>query len=354
MNFKKNFKIGHKRIGLNSRALIVAEISANHNQNLFTTKKLITSAIKNGADVIKIQTYTADSLTLNLKKKDFIIKKDNAWGKDKYLWKLYKRAETSADLTKKIFKFCKSKKIIVFSTPFDLGTVDLLEKLNCPAYKIASPEITHIPLIEKIASTKKPIILSLGLSSIKDTELALKTIKKKGNLKVAILQCVASYPAEINEQNLLAIKELIKKYNIIVGLSDHTLGYVSPITSVALGAKIIEKHFNIKKNNSPDSFFSTNEDDFNLMVKNIRLTEASMGNGKIKISKSSKKNYNSRRSIYVSSKIQKGELITNQNIKIVRPGYGLHPKFFKYILNKKSKKTLKFGDRFKLKYVDDK
>lgn len=353
MNFKKNFKIGGKKIGLNSRALIIAEISANHNQNFQTTKKLIISAIKNGADVIKIQTYTADGLTLNLKTKDFLIKKDNAWGKDKYLWKLYKRAETSTNLTKKIFKFCKSKKIIAFSSPFDLDTVDLLEQLNCPAYKIASPEITHIPLIEKIASTKKPIILSLGLSSIKDIELALKTIKKKRNLKVAILQCVASYPAKINEQNLLAIKQLIKKYKILVGLSDHSLGYISPITSIALGAKVIEKHFNIKKNISPDSFFSTNEDDFNLMVKNIRLTEASLGNGKIKISKSSKKNYNTRRSIYVSRKIKKGEQITNKNIKIIRPGYGLHPKFYRHILNKRSKINLKFGDRFKLKYVDE-
>ena len=144
MNFKKNFKIGGKKIGLNSRALIIAEISANHNQNFQTTKKLIISAIKNGADVIKIQTYTADGLTLNLKTKDFLIKKDNAWGKDKYLWKLYKRAETSTNLTKKIFKFCKSKKIIAFSSPFDLDTVDLLEQLNCPAYKIASFEMTDL------------------------------------------------------------------------------------------------------------------------------------------------------------------------------------------------------------------
>lgn len=350
----KSFKIGNKKIGINEKCLIVAEISANHNKNFNITKKLIDSAYKNGADIIKIQTYTADTLTINSKKKDFLINKNNSWKDSEFLWKLYKKAETSNEITKKIFKYCKSKKITVFSSPFDLKAVDFLEKVNCPAYKIASPEITHIPLIKKVAKTKKPIILSLGLADEKDIKLALETIKKEKNHKIVLLQCVSSYPAPIEEQNINSINNIKKKYNVLSGLSDHTMGYVAPMSAVAVGAKIIEKHFNIKNNKSVDSFFSTNENDFNLMVKNIRLVEASLGNGKLKISKSSKKNINSRRSIYVSKKINKGELITSENVKIVRPAHGLHPKYFNYILNKKSNKSLMKGDRFKLDYIKKK
>ena len=354
MNLKKNFKIGKKHIGKNYRCLVVAEISANHNNNFNTIKKLITSAKKCGADFIKIQTYTADTITINSKKRDFLIKKKNPWNKKKYLWNLYKKAETSKNLTAKIFKFCKVKKIDIFSSPFDIDSINFLEKLNCPAYKIASPEITHIPLIEKAAKTKKPIILSLGLANKKDIDLALKTIKKVGNNKIILLKCVSSYPAKLEEQNIKSIPEIEKKYKLITGLSDHTLGYIAPISAVALGAKMIEKHFNIKNNKSVDSFFSTEENEFKLMTENIRQVEKSLGKEKIEISKSSKKNFNSRRSIYVSKNIKKGETIKDTNVKIVRPGLGLHPKYFRYILNKKCLKTLKIGDRFKLEYVKKK
>ena len=329
MNFKKNFKIGNKFVGEGHRCLIVAEISANHNKSFKITKKLINSAKKNGADLIKIQTYTADTLTINSKKKDFLIKKNNSWNKDKFLWRLYKKAETPNNLTLKIFKYCKSIGINVFSSPFDVEAVNFLEKLGCPAYKIASPEITHIPLIERVAMTKKPIILSLGLANTSDIELALKTIRKKGNNKIILLQCVSSYPALIVEQNIKSIQQIKKKYNVISGLSDHTMGFIAPISAVAVGAKLIEKHFNIKNNRSIDSFFSTTDSNFKEMVNNLRLAEASLGTGKIQISNSSKKNINSRRSIYVSKNIKKGDVINKDNIKIVRPNYGLHPKFYK-------------------------
>ena len=351
---KKVFKIGNKKIGENQKCLIVAEISANHNKNFYITKKLIDSACKNGADLIKVQTYTADTLTIDSKKKDFRISKKNSWRDSEFLWKLYKRAETSNEMTKKIFSYCKSKKITVFSSPFDTDTVDFLENLNCPAYKIASPEITHLPLIKRAARTKKPIILSLGLAEKKDIELALEVIKKEKNNKVILLQCVSSYPAAVDEQNLKSINTIKNQYKFISGFSDHTKGYVAPMTAVARGAKMIEKHFNIKNNNSVDSFFSTDEKEFNIMVKNIRLVEASLGNGKIMISKSSKKNFGSRRSIYVSNDIKKGELTTEKNIKIVRPAYGLHPKYFHLILNKKINRPLKKGDRFKIGYIKKK
>ena len=354
MDFKKNFNIGNTFVGENNKCLIIAEISANHNNNFDTIKKLINSAKKHGADIIKIQTYTADTLTIKSNKKDFQIKKKNPWSKNKNLWNLYKKAETSQQLTSEIFKFSRSINMEIFSSPFDIHAVDFLEKINCPAYKIASPEINHIPLIERVAKTKKPIILSLGLANQRDIDLALKTIKKIGNNKIILLQCVSSYPAPINEQNIKSISAIIKKYKTICGLSDHTKGFIASASAVTMGAKVIEKHFNLSNNKSVDSFFSSTEKEFKIMTDNIRLTEASLGSGKIEISKSSKDNFNSRRSIYVSKNIEKGEVINEHNIKIVRPNHGLHPKFYKYVLNKISNTNLKIGDRFKLRYVKKK
>jgi pseudaminic acid synthase len=351
MNLKSNFKIGKILVGTNHKCLIIAEISANHNNNFKTIKKLIDSAKKNGADIVKIQTYTADTLTINSDRKDFQIKKKNPWSKNKNLWNLYKKAETSKKLTSKIFKYSRSVGMEIFSSPFDISAVDFLEKIKCPAYKIASPEICHIPLIERVAKTKKPIIISLGLANLKDIHLALKTIKKIGNNKVILLQCVSSYPAPIHEQNIKSINQIKKKYKTLIGLSDHTKGFIAALSAVAVGGNVIEKHFNLSKNKSVDSFFSSTEKEFKIMVDNIRLIEATLGNGEIKISKSSKENFNSRRSIYVSKEIKKNELITEQNIKIVRPNYGLHPKFYQFVLNKRSNVNLKVGDRFKLKYV---
>ena len=354
MFFKKKFKIGKNTIGDGCRALIIAEISANHNNNFNTIKKLINSAKKSGVDLIKIQTYTAENLTIDSKKKDFKIKKDNAWRKNQYLWNLYKKSYTSNGLTEKIFSYARKVDMEIFSSPFDLDTVDFLEKLKAPAYKIASPEICHIPLIEKVAKTGKPIILSLGLASVKDIELALHTIKKNRNKNVVLLQCVSSYPAPIEEQNIKVIKTLQKKYGTLAGLSDHTQGFIAPLSAVVIGANVIEKHFNLSKNKSVDSFFSTNEKDFKGMIQYIRLAEKTLGNGKLKISKSSMKNINSRRSIYISNDIKRGQKFNENNIKIVRPGFGLHPKFLKKVLGKKSKKNLKKGERLKITYVSTK
>tara|TARA_B100000780_G_scaffold249541_1_gene195290 strand:- start:2062 stop:3126 length:1065 start_codon:yes stop_codon:yes gene_type:complete len=354
MKLKKKFKIGNIFIGENNKCLIIAEISANHNNNFSITKKLINSAKKNGADIIKIQTYTANTLTIESNKKDFRIKSKNPWSKKKNLWNLYKKAETSNELTSKIFQYSRSIGMEIFSSPFDIDAVDFLEKLKCPAYKIASPEINHIPLIEKVAKTKKPIILSLGLAKKEDIDLALKIIKRAGNNKITLLQCVSSYPAPINEQNIKSINEIKNKYKTLVGLSDHTKGFIASVSAVAMGAKVIEKHFNLTNNKSVDSFFSTSEKEFKTMVDNIRLAEASLGSGRIEISNSSLKNFNSRRSIYVSNKITKGDVITKNNVKIIRPNHGLHPKFYKYVLNKKSNINLEVGDRFKLKYVKKK
>ncbi len=346
------FKIGKVLIGSTQPCAIVAELSGNHGGSFKRLKDLIFQAKKSGADLIKLQTYTPDTITLNSDKKDFQIIKKTPWKKNRNLWSLYNKAQTPWAWHKEIFRLCKKINIGIFSSPFDEKAVDLLESLNCPAYKIASPEITHIPLIEKIAKTKKPVILSIGLANLSDINLAIKTLKKNGCKNICILQCVSSYPSPLNEQNLSLIPLIKKKFGLISGLSDHTKGITAALTSVALGASMIEKHFNLDdKKKTVDSFFSLGSSGFKEMIKEIRNVEASIGNKSFKISKSSRKNLNSRRSIYISNKIKKGEKITLRNIKVVRPSFGLHPKYFKKILGKKINKTLNIGDRLKLKYI---
>ena len=346
------FKIGRKYIGDKCPALIVAELSGNHGGSFARIKKMMIKAKESGADMIKLQTYTADTITLNSNRSDFRINKNTPWKKDKNLWDLYNKASTPWKWHKKIFQMGKKLKIDIFSSPFDESAVDLLEELNCPVYKIASAEINHIPLLIKVAKTKKPVIISIGLANLKEVKLAIKTLKKNGCKKIIILKCVSSYPSPLDEQNLISIPELKKKFGTLVGLSDHTLGMAAPITSVILGASLIEKHFNLKDNKKTvDSFFSLNHLDFKIMVREIRNSELSVGKIKFDISKSSKKNLNSKRSIYISKNIKKGDIITKNNIKVVRPNFGLHPKFFKKILGKKINKNLFFGDRMMLKFI---
>jgi pseudaminic acid synthase len=349
---KIKFKLGRKFIGDNLPCLIVAELSGNHRGRFSRVKNLIIKAKKSGADLIKLQTYTPDTITLNSHKKDFRINKNTPWKKNKNLWDLYNKAYTPWEWHKKIFELGKKLQIDIFSSPFDETAVDLLESLNCPAYKIASAEINHIPLLIKVAQTKKPIILSIGLASLKDLQFAIKVLKKNGSKKIIILQCVSSYPSPVNEQNLKTLPALRKKFNSIVGLSDHTLGISTPIAATVLGASLIEKHFNLDDDEKTvDSFFSLKEENFKKMVVSIREVEASLGTIEYGISKSSKKNLNSRRSIYISKRINKGEKISLKNIRVVRPSFGLHPKYFKKVLGKKINKNLNFGDRLMLKYV---
>ena len=230
--------------------------------------------------------------------------------------------------------------------------MDFLEDLNCPAYKIASPEINHVPLLEKVAKTKKPVILSKGLAKLADIILAVKVLRNNGCKKIAILQCVSSYPAPLEDQNLKTIIDLKKKFKVMSGLSDHTENNISAITSVALGGSIVEKHFNISDNtNTVDSFFSADYGKFKNLVRNIRQTEKTIGKISYQISKSSKKHLVGRRSIYVSKNIKKGEKISLKNIKVVRPAFGLHPKYKKKILGKVLKRSLEAGSRLKLNYL---
>ena len=345
-------KIGKRSVGNGEPCFVVAEMSGNHGGSLNRALKIVRAAKRAGADAIKLQTYTADTITFKSDKKDFLIPKSSPWFDYKTLWNLYNKAHTPWEWHKKIFNEAKSLKLEIFSTPFDEFAVEFLEKLNCPAYKIASSEINHVPLLEKVAKTKKPIILSTGLSELTDLTLAVNVLRDNGCKKIIILKCVSTYPAPLDEQNLRTIADIKKKFKVISGLSDHTLDSLAATTSVALGASVIEKHFNLHdKNLTVDSFFSANEISFKKMVEKIRLVEESLGKIKYNISKSSKVNLNDRRSIYVVKKINKGELITNKNIKVLRPGFGLHPKLYGKMIGLKAKINLEPGDRLTKKDI---
>ena len=345
-------KIGKKTIN-NKKTFIVAEMSANHNGKLSRAIKIIKAAKRAGADAIKLQTFKPETITLNSQKKDFVmshLSKKNKWKKYKTFYKIYEKATTPWSWHKKLFSIAKKSKLEIFSSPFDETAVDFLEKLNCQAYKIASPEITHIPLLEKVAKTKKPIIISTGLALIDDIEIAIKTIKRFNNSKIILLKCNTAYPSPLDEGNLLNINYLAKKFNVLVGYSDHTISNTSSVAAVAIGAVMIEKHLNLNDGKKTlDSFFSSSEKNLKKLVDEIRIVEKIKGESKYILSKSSRKNFKGRRSIFVSESIKKGEKISSKNIKIVRPGNSIHPKFFTKILGKKTKKNLYAGDRINLK-----
>ncbi len=338
-------------ISNNNRCFIVAEISANHSGSLSILKKTMLEAKKSGANAVKIQTYQADTMTLKVKNKHFLINDNSIW-KGQQLYDLYKKAETPFKWHKEIFSFARKNKILCFSAPFDLTAIDLLEKLNCPIYKIASPEIEDLRLIEKIAKTKKPIIISTGIANEEDIKKAIKICIKSKNNKVILLNCISSYPAKNFELNLKYI-ETLKKYCPIVGYSDHSNSDLASIISVSSGAKVIEKHFILNnKIKSPDKTFSYNPKQLKNLIKRIRETEVMMGKEKVdkkKIIKNKLKTVT--RSIFYSNNIKKGEKISYENIKSVRPGTGLNLSFFNKIIGKKVKKDCKFGQPVKLKDI---
>ena len=343
-------KINNFDINLNNPALIIAELSANHNGSLKIAKETIKAAKRAGADAIKLQTYTADTLTMFSNKEDFFIN-GTIW-EGKNLYQLYKEAYTPWEWHEELFDLAKKEGLICFSSPFDKTAVDFLENLNVPAYKVASFEITDIPLIKYIASKGKPIIFSTGISELNDIDLAISTCKKEGNNNIALLKCTSSYPAPISEANLCMIKDLRERYDLITGLSDHTIGSTVPIMSIAFGAKIIEKHFIIDRSiGGPDSSFSMNENEFSLMVKNIRDAEKSIGVVDYKLTTKQLQGRNFSRSLYIVKDVKKGDVLSESNIRSIRPGFGLHPKYYFEILGKTFKRALEPGDRLELKDI---
>lgn len=337
-------QIGNFKISSSSNVFIIAELSANHNGSLEIALETVRAAKRAGADAIKLQTYTPNTITIDSNNDDFIIK-DTIW-EGRKLFDLYKEAYTPWEWHKTLFDLAFNEGLVCFSSPFDKTAVDFLEELNVPAYKIASFEITDIPLIEYVASKGKPVILSTGIAELEDIELALNVCRKMGNNDIALLKCTSSYPAPINEANLIMIKDFAKRFNVISGLSDHTIGAIVPIVATTLGAKIIEKHFILDHSiGGPDASFSMNEQEFKDMVIAIREAETAIGKIDYQLTEKQIKGKDFSRSLYVVKDVKAGEIITEENVKSIRPGFGLHPKYFDIIKGKTFSQDLKRGDR---------
>lgn len=337
-------KIANFTIDNNSRVFIIAELSANHNGSIETAINTIRAAKRAGADAIKFQTYTPDTMTLNCNSEDFIVK-GTIW--DGYnLYKLYQEAYTPWEWHDKLFQIARDEGLICFSTPFDKSSVDYLEKLQVPAYKIASFEITDIPLIKYVASKNKPIILSTGIATMDDIDLALQTCRYEGNNSIALLKCTSSYPAPIDEANILMVKDFTNRFSVVSGLSDHTLGITLPVVATVLGAKIIEKHFIVDRSiGGPDASFSLNEEEFSKMVNAVRDAEKSLGIIDYSLTDKQEKGKVFSRSLYVVKDVCEGDIVSTENTRAIRPGFGLHPKYLESILGRKFKKDIKAGSR---------
>ena len=327
---------------------VIAELSANHNGSLATAIETIRAAKRAGADAIKFQTYTADTLTLDCDESDFVIKGGTIWD-GKKLHDLYKEAYTPWEWHAQLFEVAKEEGLVCFSSPFDKTAVDFLETLHCPIYKIASFEITDIPLIEYVAKQGKPIIISTGIASYDDIHLALQTCRKVGNDNITLLKCTSSYPAPVAEANLAMMQQLAIDFKVKIGLSDHTLGSTVPVIATALGAEVIEKHFILDRSiGGPDASFSMNEIEFTAMVKAIREAEVAVGTTSYELSPKQVAGKDFSRSLYVAEAINKGDIITEATIKSVRPGFSLHPKHLPEILGLTATRDLKKGDRISL------
>ncbi|MCE3294323.1 MAG: pseudaminic acid synthase [Crocinitomicaceae bacterium] len=334
------------------KVFIIAELSANHNGSLEVAKETVRAAKRAGADCIKLQTYTADTLTIDSKKDDFLISSGTIWDKQ-YLHDLYKQAYTPWEWHKELFDLAKEEGLVYMSSPFDFTAVDFLEKLDVPAYKIASFEITDIPLIEYTARKGKPMIISTGIAEYEDIRLAVETCRKAGNKHLALLKCTSSYPAPLEEANLTMIRELSSEFDVVTGLSDHTMGDLAPVLSVAFGAKIIEKHFILDRSiGGPDASFSMNEQEFRIMVDRVRDAEKAIGKVDYTLTEKQAGGKDFSRSLYIVEDIRQGDVFTKENVRSIRPGFGLHPKYYPEILGKKAKRDLEKGERMTLDAVE--
>jgi len=324
---------------------IIAELSANHNGSLENALETIKAAKRAGADAIKFQTYTADTLTIDVKKEDFLLRQGTIWD-GTYLYDLYQEAYTPWEWHDELFRVAKEEGLICFSSPFDITAVDFLEKLNTPAYKIASFEITDIPLIEYVASKGKPVIISTGIATESDIAEAIEACRKMGNNQIALLQCTSSYPAPLNTANLIMVKALAEKFKVVTGLSDHTMGTLAPLVAVSLGAKIIEKHFITDRNiGGPDASFSLNEKEFSEMVKLVREAEVAIGRPNFRVSSEGIKGREFSRSLYIVEDVHAGETINFSNVRSIRPGFGMSPRHLIEIQNKKFASDYSKGTR---------
>lgn len=333
-----------------SKPFIIAEMSGNHNKSLERAIQIVEAAANSGVDALKLQTYTADSITLNCDSPDFIIEDKNSLWKGEKLYGLYEKASTPYEWHKPIFDKCKELGIVCFSTPFDSTAVDFLEELDCPIYKIASFENGDIPLLKKVAQTKKPVIMSLGMIGLDEIKEGVNILKTNGCTDLTLLKCTSSYPASADDSNLLTICDLQKHFpDCKIGLSDHTLGIGAAIASIALGGCVVEKHFTISRaQGGVDSAFSIEPQEMKQLVEECNNAYKALGKVNYDLSESEKNSLIFRRSLYVSKDIQKGEKFTPENIRSIRPGYGLHPRYYEQILGKNATEDLKFGTPVKM------
>lgn len=335
--------IGKFEIKDKSPCFIIAELSANHGHDINIAKKTIKAAKECGADAIKLQTYTADTITIDCDNKYFQINQGTLWD-GTTLYKLYQEAYTPWEWQKELKEYAESLGLVCFSTPFDKSSVNFLEDLEVPAYKVASFEINDIPLIEYIASKGKPIIISTGIATLEDVELAVETCKKVGNNNIILLKCTSQYPAKLEDANLNTMIDLKERFGVTVGLSDHTMDIEVPITAVALGAKVIEKHFILDRSiGGPDADFSLDKKEFKAMVDSVRKAEKAMGIVSYDLDEKKMKSREFSRSLFIVKDVKKGDTLTKENVRSIRPGYGLHTKYYDEVLGKKFNDDLKKG-----------
>jgi len=344
----KDFNIGKYKISEDNYPFVVAELSGNHKGSIKRALKLVDLAADCGVNAIKLQTFKPDKITLNCRSKDFYISDKLSKWRGKYLYDLFVEAYTPWEWHKEIFQKAKERKLEFFSSPFHDEAVEFLEKLNVPCYKIASFENTHLPLIKLVSQTNKPVIISTGMATKMEISELVNELKNNGNKNFALLKCTSSYPAEVQSFNLETLLDMKKKYYCHVGLSDHSINSSIPAVAVALGARIIERHITLSVNDGAiDSFFSTDKFKFKNFVENVKASYDSIGRTFYGATKEEVPSLKERKSIYAIKNIRQNEMFTKDNIAIIRPSYGLKPKFYNKILGKKSKNKINFGKPIK-------
>jgi pseudaminic acid synthase len=348
------FSIGARKIGPGQPVYIIAELSANHHQNFEQAVRIIQAAKEAGADAVKLQTYTPDTITIQSDRECFHIGGGTLWD-GRTLYELYSEAYTPWEWQPKLKQVANDLRIDLFSSPFDATAVDFLESMNVPAYKLASCELVDIPLIEHIAQTGKPIVMSTGMATLEEIDEAVGVARQAGATQIALLKCTSAYPAFPDEMNLRTIPELARRYYVPVGLSDHTTGIAVPVAALALGACIVEKHITLSRTEKgPDSAFSLEPDEFRSMVKALRTAEAALGGIHFGATAREESSRVFRRSLFIVQDVKSGEAFTELNIRSIRPGHGLHTRHFKEILGKRSARDITRGTPLAWDLVDDK
>lgn len=348
-------KIGDRLIGREYKPFLIAEMSGNHNQSLERALEIVEAAAKSGADALKIQTYTPDTMTLDLKEREFVINDPKSAWHGRSLYDLYGEAYTPWEWHKPIFDKARSLGMIPFSTPFDASSVEFLESLDVACYKVASFENTDIPLIRRIAKTGKPIIISTGMANLAELDETVRAVRESGCAELVLLKCTSSYPATPTNSNILTIPHLEKLFNCQVGLSDHTLGVGVSLASIALGATVVEKHFTLSRaDGGVDSTFSMEPDEMQQLALESERVWLSLGEIFYGVSESERKSLQFRRSIYVAEDIKKGEVLTEKNLRTIRPGLGLAPKYLNQLIGMKATQSLKKGTAMSWEFIGSK